>query len=188
MDKLKNLLQSIANISEVDWIYFSSKLERVTFSKKEIILSKNQTENYLSFVESGILRMFVPKPENDITFGFVFKNSFISAYDSFLTQAPCEYSIEALSPTIIWRLTFNDLNDIYQKTSIGNEIGRKCAENLFLIKSKRELSLLTHSAEERYLNLFCERPELIKQIPLKYIASYIGVTPQALSRIRKRIS
>ena len=62
------------------------------------------------------------------------------------------------------------------------------AEKMFLLKSKRELSLLNKSAEERYLNLFTERPILLQQIPLKYIASYIGVTPQALSRIRKRIS
>lgn len=62
------------------------------------------------------------------------------------------------------------------------------AENMFLIKSKREISLLSRTAEERYLNLFIDRPKLLQQIPLKYIASYIGVTPQALSRIRKRIT
>ena len=67
-------------------------------------------------------------------------------------------------------------------------IGRRASEELFLKKSKRELSLLRDSAEERYLNLFEERPELLREIPLKYIASYIGVTPQALSRIRRRIS
>lgn len=67
-------------------------------------------------------------------------------------------------------------------------IGRKSAESLFLIKSRRELSLLNKTAEERYLDLFSQRPELIRHIPLKHIASYIGVTPQALSRIRKRIS
>ncbi len=59
---------------------------------------------------------------------------------------------------------------------------------MYLIKSKRELSLLSKTAEERYLNLFSDRPQLIKHVPLKYIASYIGVTPQALSRIRKRIT
>ena len=67
-------------------------------------------------------------------------------------------------------------------------MGRKNAEQLFLIKSKRELSLLNNTAEERYLELFTERKNLIKYIPLKYIAAYIGVTPQALSRIRKRIT
>jgi len=59
---------------------------------------------------------------------------------------------------------------------------------MYLRKSKRELSLLSQTAEERYLSLFSDRPKLLKQIPLKYIASYIGVTPQALSRIRKRIT
>ncbi|GFD93979.1 cAMP-binding protein [Alteromonas sp. KUL156] len=187
MEQIKTLLQSFADISEKDSNYFCSKLQKVTLQKKEIVLTKGTTENYLSFVETGILRLFIPKIENDITFGFVFKNSFISAYDSFLTQTPSEYSIETLTPTILWRLSFNDLEDIYQNTSIGNEVGRKNAENLFLLKSKRELSLLNNTPEERYLNLFQERPELIQHIPLKYIASYIGITPQALSRIRKRI-
>ena len=77
---------------------------------------------------------------------------------------------------------------IYSKTAVGNVIGRKAAESLFLEKAKRELALLNDSAEQRYLNLFTEQPELILQIPLKYIASYIGITPQALSRIRRRIS
>lgn len=187
MEQIKTLLQSFADTSEKDSNYFCSKLQKVTLQKKETLLVKGTTENYLSFVETGILRLFIPKIENDVTFGFVFKNSFISAYDSFLTQTPSEYSIETLTPTILWRLSFNDLEDIYQNTSIGNEIGRKNAENLFLLKSKRELSLLNNTPEERYLNLFQERPELIRHIPLKYIASYIGVTPQALSRIRKRI-
>lgn len=187
MKQITTLLQSFANISGKDSAYFISKLKKVELQKKEILLAKGKTENYLSFVEEGTLRLFIPKIENDVTFGFVFKNSFVSAYDSFLTQTPSEYSIETLTPTILWRLSFDDLEDIYQNTTIGNEIGRKNAENLFLLKSKRELSLLNNTPEERYLNLFKERPELIKQIPLKYIASYIGVTPQALSRIRKRI-
>lgn len=187
MKQITTLLQSFANISDKDSAYFTSKLKKVELQKKEILLTKGTIENYLSFVEEGTLRLFIPKIENDVTFGFVFKNSFVSAYDSFLTQTPSEYSIETLTPTILWRLSFEDLEDIYQNTIIGNEIGRKNAESLFLLKSKRELSLLNNTPEERYLNLFHERPELIKQIPLKYIASYIGVTPQALSRIRKRI-
>jgi CRP-like cAMP-binding protein len=96
--------------------------------------------------------------------------------------------VETLTQTTIWRLSFDDLQTIYQETEIGNTIGRKSAEDLFLKKSKRELSLLTQTAEQRYLNLFTEQPHLLKLIPLKYIASYIGITPQALSRIRKRVS
>ena len=83
---------------------------------------------------------------------------------------------------------YNDLQKIYDETEIGNKIGRLASEDLFLKKSKRELSLLTETAEQRYLNLFSEQLHLLKQVPLKYIASYIGITPQSLSRIRKRIT
>ena len=71
---------------------------------------------------------------------------------------------------------------------MGNKIGRHASEDLYLKKAKRELSLLNDTAEQRYLNLFTEQPHMLKHIPLKYIASYIGITPQALSRIRKRIT
>jgi len=88
----------------------------------------------------------------------------------------------------MWQINNMDLQEVYAHTSVGNIIGRKMAENMYLIKSKGELSLLSKTAEERYLDLFNERPNLLQHIPLKYIASYIGVTPQALSRIRKRIT
>ena len=176
------------DITESDWEIFSSKLTRQEFPKKGMILNVGETENYLSFVEKGIIRLYIPKEENDLTFGFVFSGAFISAYDSFLTQKPSQYAVEAITPVTLWRLSFDDLQSVYKNTEIGNFIGRKASEELFLKKSQRELDLLNQTAESRYLNLFSERPELIRKIPLKFIASYIGVTPQALSRIRKRIS
>tara|TARA_R110002050_G_scaffold79810_4_gene170560 strand:+ start:21003 stop:21578 length:576 start_codon:yes stop_codon:yes gene_type:complete len=188
MDEIRKSLNAFAEQSDEDWNFFRSRLCSKTYPKTSIILKKGQVENYISYVETGILRLYIPKIENDITFGFIFPGEFVSAYDSFLTQTPCQYQVQSLTNAKLWRIAREDLHHIYAHTKIGNEIGRKNAERLFLIKSKRELSLLNKTAEERYLDLFSERPELIQQIPLKYIASYIGVTPQALSRIRKRIS
>ena len=168
-------------------LLFSSKLIRQVFPKNTVLLKTGNPEYYLSFVEEGIIRFFIPKEENDLTFAFVFSNSFVSGYDSFLTQKQSTYTIQTLTKTVLWRITYEDLQLIYEQTEIGNTIGRKAGEELFLKKSKREISLLNETAEERYLNLFTEQPHLIKNIPLKYIASYIGITPQALSRIRKRI-
>ena len=105
-----------------------------------------------------------------------------------MTQSPSTYSLETLTDTTILSISYEDLQEVYKTTTIGNLIGRLTAERLFLLKSKREQTLLFYTAEERYLNLFKDRPEVIKEIPLKYISSYIGVTPQALSRIRKHIS
>tara|TARA_B100001057_G_scaffold275849_1_gene276138 strand:+ start:232 stop:816 length:585 start_codon:yes stop_codon:yes gene_type:complete len=189
MHQIKLYLDKIASISNSDWNFFISKLHRRIVSKKSVFIKVNQIENHISFIESGIVRLFIPRenPEKEITFGFSFKNQFVSAYDSFLTQLPSNYQLQALTETTMLSISYKDLQSVYKSTQIGNLIGRLTAEDLFLIKSKREQDLLNLTAEQRYLKLFEERPELLESIPLKYISSYIGVTAQALSRIRKRL-
>ena len=189
MQQIKDYLDQIATISNSDWEFFTSKLQRRVIPKKAIFLKLNETENHISFIESGVVRLFIPKedPEKETTFGFSFKDQFVSAYDSFLTRKPSAYQLQALTETSLLSMTYDDLQDVYKTTQIGNLVGRLTAERLFLLKSKREQNLLNLTAEERYLKLFKERPELLKVIPLKYISSYIGVTAQALSRIRKRL-
>ncbi|MCL6220705.1 Crp/Fnr family transcriptional regulator [Zunongwangia pacifica] len=188
MDQIRKFIDHISPMNDSDWNFFSSKLKEVPFDKNTTVLKIGKIEQHLSFIAKGIVRLYIPKEEADVTFGFLFENEFLTAYDSFLTQTPSEYQIETLTETILWQISYKDLQEVYKNTSIGNLIGRKMAENMYLRKSKRELSLLSQTAEERYLSLFSDRPKLLKQIPLKYIASYIGVTPQALSRIRKRIT
>lgn len=174
-------------LSDDDWNIVNNCVTRKSFSKKEVLTKMGAIEKKLFFIEQGVARFFIPKEENDLTFNIVFENGFLSAYDSFITQTPSTYSIDTLTDVILWECTFDNLQAIYKNTNIGNRIGRKASEDLFLKKQKRELSLLNQSAEERYLSLFNEQPRLIQQIPLKYISSYIGITPQALSRIRRRI-
>ena len=188
MDQIRKFIDHISPMNDSDWDFFSSKLKEVAFDKNTTVLKIGKIEQHLSFIAKGIVRLYIPKEEADVTFGFLFENEFVTAYDSFLTQTPSEYQIETLTETMLWQISYKDLQEVYKNTSIGNIIGRKMAENMYLRKSKRELSLLSQTAEERYLSLFSDRPKLLKQIPLKYIASYIGVTPQALSRIRKRIT
>ena len=188
MDEIKAYFKKMVQISESDWEIFSSKLVKREFAKKTAILKLGMKENYLSFIEEGIIRYYIPKDADDITFEFGFAGNFISAYQYFLTKQPCTYHIEAITDTILWSITYTDLQEIYASTTIGNTIGRLASEGLFIRKSFREISLLTQTAEERYLSLFEDAPHLLQLIPLKYIASYIGITPQALSRIRKRIS
>lgn len=187
MNQIRNYLEKMEHMSDEDWQIFSSRLVRHQLPKKTVLLKTGETENYLSFIEKGMVRLFIPKSETDLTFGFVFENEFVSAYDSFLTRQASPYSIETLTPVTVWRLTYEDLQAVYRDTRTGNVLGRRISEELFLKKSKRELAFLNETAEQRYLRLFTDRPDLIRQIPLKFIASYIGITPQALSRIRRRI-
>nr|WP_198913896.1 Crp/Fnr family transcriptional regulator [Tenacibaculum finnmarkense] len=187
---IRTYLEKSLLINDSDWQFFTSRLKLRKVKKRTKLLKVGETENFISFIDKGIVRFFIPKENTskEITFGFCFSNEFVSAYDSFLTQAPSLYELETLTDVEMWSMSYADLQKVYQQTSIGNALGRISSERLYLIKSKREQSLLNETAEERYLKLFDERPELIKAIPLKYIASYIGVTAQALSRIRRRIT
>ncbi len=188
METLKRFIYGMVPTNKSDWDFFSSKFKEQTCKKKTILLKIGETENYLSFIKQGAVRLYIPKEDNDVTFKVIFENEFVTAYDSFLTQKPSVFQIETLSETTLLRISYKDLQEVYKKTENGNIIGRKIAESLFMKKLQRELSLLNKTPEERYLDLFSSHPRLLQEIPLKYIASYIGVTPQALSRIRKRIS
>ena len=188
MDQIKQQFEKWVSLKDDDWQIFSSRLEKKDFPRNHLLLKSGEIENYLSFLEKGIIRYFIPEPENEITFDFAFEGEFMSGYDSFLTRIPTIYQIESLTDISLLRISYEHLQEMYNNLPIGNQLGRFAAEGLYLKKTKREKDFLAKTAEERYLELFSEKPGFLKYIPLKYIASYIGITPQALSRIRRRIT
>jgi len=177
----------IAAVSDEDWDVMARRLQKIRFKKKDIILGYGEVENYISFVNRGIVRYTYPRDGQNISFNFHFPNSAFSAYDSFLLRIPTAYQIQAVTDVEILRISFDDIHEVYQESGVGNTIARKIVEGLYIAKVRRELSLLTEDAETRYRRLLQDWPELVKQLPLKDIASYIGITPQALSRIRRTI-
>jgi len=187
MINIKNYFKTLVNISDEDSDLFISKLHRKVFRKKTVILEIGEQENFLSFIEEGVVRLNIPKEDYDFTFGFVFPGSFVSAYDSFLSRQPSLYNIEAITDASLWQISYDDLRFIYDHTTVGEKIGRLIAEELYIKKMKRELSLLQDSAQKKYEDLIKQQPNLVQNIPLKYIASYIGIRPQSLSRIRRQI-
>lgn len=185
--KIKAYFDRLVEISDNDFDLFTSKLVKISYPKNSIIIERGKIENYLSFIQEGVVRFNIPGVDHDLTFDFGFADSFVSAYDSFITQSPSSYNIEAMSNCTLWCISKNDLEIIYAQTDIGDRIGRIIAENIYLNKMKREISLLQNSAKQRYLDLLQEKPQLVQNIPLKYLASYIGIKPQSLSRLRKTI-
>ncbi|MEM9324422.1 MAG: Crp/Fnr family transcriptional regulator [Bacteroidota bacterium] len=185
---IRQALETLHPVSEKDWEVIEPLFAQSPFKRKEHLVRVGEVEKYLYFIERGVLRSYVLRQESEVTLEFSFEGTLFSSYDSFLQQSPSLVNVEAITTGSLWRISYDDLQTIYAKTQAGNILGRLAAESLYLEKSARELGLLTKSAGERYLELFDDQPILIQQIPLKFIASYIGISPQALSRIRKRIS
>lgn len=175
-------------IEEKDLEQFLKLLKVKTYKSGETILQNGQTDNHLSFLKNGLIRYFVLKENKESTFDFIFPNSFYCHYDSFYSRKPTQFNSEALTDIEIYTIHFDDLTSLFQTCEYAKDLSRIAVEKLLEKKVKRELSLLTNSPKERYLNLLKEQPKLLQYIPQKYLATYLGIVPETLSRIRKRIS
>ena len=167
---------------------FLELLEFKKLSKGATLLSRGQTDSYLSFLNGGLIRFYVVKDNYESTFDFIFPHSFYCHYDSYYSCKPTEFYSEALSDLEIYRISRDDLQSLFQTCEYAKDLTRISVERLLEKKVKRELSLLTESPEERYIKLIEEQPKLLRHVPQKYIAAYLGIVPETLSRIRARIS
>lgn len=188
MESFKEFLNQHISVSEDDWNYIKENVHQQSCDKNFELTAFEEVEDNVYFLLSGITRLYYDAEEKEITLNIGFPNAFISSYSSFLTKEPSQFTLQSLTPCQYLCLSHSALEDLYKKTSCGQSLGRLFAEGLFLYLSKRENDFLLKSPTQRYLDLFEEQPRLIQEIPQKYLASYIGITPQALSRIRAKLS
>jgi len=132
--------------------------------------------------------MFYPDDGKEISLAFVCENMYFGDYASFLSHKSAVINIDALEDCELINLSFDDMQAIYQSNPIFQIFGRKLAENLFIELSRKTNELLVMSAEERYLYLMRNEPYIIQRVPQYMIASYIGISPEHLSRIRRNLS
>ncbi|CAM3734248.1 Crp/Fnr family transcriptional regulator [Flavobacterium chungbukense] len=170
------------------WKGFSEKIKVREFQKSEIIKDYHGVEKYLNIVIKGSAGLFVWDGKRDICINLLYENSFISDYMSFLNQQPSVIKTEALEDITLWSIYHQDLTELYQRSETGLRIGKAISEMLYVRKQQEQINLLTLSPQERYIKLIESRPEIFQRTPLKIIASYLGLTAESLSRIRKRVT
>lgn len=160
-----------------------------SLTKGEEILSIGQTCDYVGIVRSGSLRMYYIDSEgNDVSFGFYLAGDIFTNYEGVLTDVPSQMIITAMDDATVELIRKEDLLSYYDSSLEHQKLGRSMAELIFLQAKKRIDFLLFLTPEQRYLQLAETSPEVFDCIPQKHIASYIGVKPQSLSRIRKRLN
>jgi CRP-like cAMP-binding protein len=187
MEAFKSYLKTHLHVSDADWEIIKPRLQEKTCAKFEQLTRQDRVEDTLYFIVDGVIRLFHEGENKDTTLNFAFPNEFISSYSSFLRQEKSEFILESLTDCSLIFLKRKDLYELYELTECGHELGRILTENFFIYLSKRESDFLLKSPTERYLDLFENQPHWVQEIPQKYLASYIGVTPQALSRIRAKL-
>ena len=156
--------------------------------KGDFLIKAGQVCRHVYFVNHGLLRIFYSFEGKDISIGFVGTGEYTSEYESFLTRQPAAQNIEALTDVEVVELGFDDVQFLYRQYPAFQEFGRKIAEMLFIMLNQRNTALLANSPEDRYRQMIENNSYLLQTVPQYMLASFIGVTPEHLSRIRKKMT
>jgi len=164
--------------------YFVSKKAKAG----EYIVKQGNFCRSVCFLQEGTMIMVYERKDRTFIKDFIFKNNFASVHQSLITRQPARYALKAVSDCVYQSVLYDDLERLFQEFPAFNAMSKKFTENIYLNMTQRFESMITLSAEERYLELLERRPTLLSEVPLYLIASYLGITDVAISRIRNRIS
>lgn len=165
-----------------------SLLEVVEVDKGEQILREGQRSDHIYIVLKGLLRSYYIKDGMEICSRFMQEEHIVISVGSFYARKAGYEYIEATEPSVLGRIHYNELQKIYAKHIEFNYIARVLTEHYFSLSEERLYLLRKQSAEERYLFFLQNYPDLLMRVPLKHIATFLGMSLETLSRIRKKIS
>lgn len=167
------------------WESFAKLGEVIKTKKNEVIKPTNTTENYLSFILKGSGGILLWNKNQFVCIDLCYEGDFFGDYMSFLTQVSTPLEVITFESSTLFQISRSNFEKLSNNTEFGDKICRFAAEGLFIHKQTQQIHLLTLSVMERYAELVSKQPKIIQRTPQKHIASYLGISPQSLSRIRK---
>ena len=186
MESIKTSIARVISLNESDWKIFSSHLKTRILAKHGHFLSEGQVCSSVAFVCSGTLVYYkLLKSGEEATTDFAFPGDWVTNNSSRLSQTPSRLNIKAIEDCELITISQADLEKCYLKIPSLERLGRILIEQAYVRIALQSIDLQTLSASQRYQKLLKEHPDIIQSIPLYHIASYLGIAPKSLSRIRR---
>jgi CRP-like cAMP-binding protein len=161
-------------------------LKKVELTKGSFLITEGKICNHVYFLEKGCLRGFYNLDGKEITFWFAFENNFVTSLFSFTTRKPGMENIQLIEDCTLWAIAHDDLQRLYDKHADIERLGRVMHERYYVMLEERFVSNHFKEARERYENLITHAPHILQRVPLGYVATYLGITQETLSRIRNK--
>lgn len=167
-------------------------LSLLHLSKKVVLLTRNEflktshtTDTNIYWVENGSLRIFIQENDSEQNIRFAYSNNIIVALDSFLTEKPSPFSIQAIKKTVVHKIPKADFLAFINENETNQKLYKNLLEDLVLQQLEREIDLLIDSPLERFNRVLKRSPQVFQEIPNRHIANYLRMSPETLSRIKK---
>ena len=175
------------NFSKDDLENILNQYQRIEFAKNDYLIQEDSTANYYYFIESGYVRSYVIDLEgNDISTKFFSSSDIVIDWHSYFLKTKCRENVQAITACVAWKITFENFMKLF-KIEAFREVGRTRLVNNYFELKNHSISIIADPAKDRYLNLLKSKPDIVQNVPLKQIATYLGITDTSLSRIRKEI-
>ena len=185
---VKESIFKLANFSSEEWDFYQNIIDEVTFKKKEYLTKRDDIEQYAYFILEGAVKYEATTIEKkQICVDLGFQGNLVSSFASCLSQRPSGVSIQAVTHIRAFRLHYPPVLELLETSKNAERFHRMIAEQLYIRETRRTYTLISKSAEERYLHLLENQPDALRLIPIKDLASYLGIHADSLSRIRNLI-
>jgi CRP-like cAMP-binding protein len=157
------------------------------FEKKEILIRAGDVENYINFIIKGLIRKYYKKGSEEFNTQLSYEGHIIHCQESFHGRTPSEYFLEAIEPSIVASITYDDLESIFDRSKKMEHLGRLVITQTMILKDKWRMQLVKLTARERFLDFVTRNPELMQRVPQKFLASYLNIKPETFSRFKHLI-
>lgn len=186
-DNLKMYCKSKVDLSNEDLSLIDIYFEVKNIKKKDFLLQNGKFCNFVGFINSGTIRHFHIKNGDEKTCDISFENAWVTDFQSFTNNTPCIMNLQAMENTTLYSIKKENLHKLYAQCNKYETFGRLMAEQVAQRATEIAMSLSSEKPEERFVNLIRKQPDLFQRVPQKYIANFLGISPESLSRIRNRI-
>lgn len=187
MHRLLENIKPYASLDQKEIALLQQSVEKRIYHKQELIFTEGKISNEIYFVTKGCVRLFYNVDGNDKTAFFYTEGKFICAGESYTFNVPASENYQAIEQTEMYVFTKSKIEILLQQVPTFEMIARIATEDELITSQKVIKSFVTQSAEERYLDLLHTQGELFQRVPQQYIASFLGVSPETLSRIKARV-